>query len=99
MNMENCPLSEFCHILFLPGNLGVQESYQEIQEFSKILVGVSGIQDSWQGIHGFPGSQTLGMLVRRNRNFSEHNWVYYLRMYVHVLVDMRVKSITSKKGK
>ena len=47
---------------FLPSNLGVQESYQEIQDFPRFLARSSGIQKSWQEIENFPGSQMLGMV-------------------------------------
>ena len=68
------PNSKLGKLRLLPGNSGIQESYQEIQE-SKILTkksrnprflpGNSGIEDSWQESQDFPGSQTLGNDLQR----------------------------------
>ena len=60
---------------FLPSNLGVQESYQEIQDFPTFLARSSGIQKSWQKIENFPGSQMLGMVQSWSCKFMWENWL------------------------
>ena len=54
------PSTKLRKLGFLPGNPGVQECYQEMQDFPGILAGISGIQDPCQEIQDLPGSQTLG---------------------------------------
>ena len=49
------PTRELRNTKFLPGSSGIWVSYQEF------LAGISGIRDSWQEIHDFPGRQMLGV--------------------------------------